>query len=48
MKGFDEYNINWGMERKSAKDNVSETIDSKVFRVCVSKCCSRDHTNLAG
>jgi hypothetical protein len=34
------------------KDKVGQEqayiIDNQVFKMCITKCCSRDHTNLAG
>ncbi len=34
-------------ERGDIKQRT-KMIDGEVFKMCVSKCCSRDHTNLAG
>lgn len=36
------------MDKKvEAKDKLS-IYDDRVFKMCVAKCCSRDHTNFAG
>ena len=36
------------MDKKvEVKDKLS-IYDDRVFKMCVAKCCSRDHTNFAG
>ena len=34
--------------REGGRARQEEVVDNRIFKLCVSKCCSRDHTNLAG
>jgi hypothetical protein len=33
---------------KEESKNKLKTIDNNVFKICISKCCHKDHTNFAG